>query len=94
VLLKRYIEVGTLARPGTKGFVLADVSSVKVLFSVPDVVLGDVSLGQEMEVTTESIPDRIFRGRITEIAPAANTRSRVFNVEITIQNPENLLSRG
>lgn len=94
VLLKRYIGVGTLARPGTKGFVLADVSSVKVLFSVPDVVLGDINLGQEMEVTTESIPDRIFRGRITEIAPAANMRSRVFNVEITIQNPENLLKPG
>jgi len=94
VLLKRSIEVGTLVRPGSEGFVLADVSSVKVLFSVPDVVLGDVSLGQEMEVTTASIKDTIFLGRITEIAPAANTRSRVFNVEITIQNPENLLKPG
>ena len=94
VLLKRNIEVGTLVRPGSEGFVLADVASVKVLFSVPDVVLGDVSLGQVMEVTTQSIKDAIFLGRITEIAPAANTRSRVFNVEITIQNPENLLKPG
>jgi RND family efflux transporter MFP subunit len=94
VLLKRNIEVGTLVRPGSEGFVLADVSAVKVLFSVPDIVLGDVSLGEEMEVTTKSIIDTIFLGRITEIAPAANTRSRVFNVEITIQNPENLLKPG
>ncbi|GJM16019.1 MAG: hemolysin secretion protein D [Thermodesulfobacteriota bacterium] len=94
VLLKRNIEVGTLVRPGSEGFVLADVSAVKVLFSVPDIVLGDVSLGEEMEVTTASIKDTIFLGRITEIAPAANTRTRVFNVEITIQNPENLLKPG
>ncbi len=94
VLLSRNIEVGTLVRPGSEGFVLADVTAVKVLFSVPDTVLGDVSLGEEMEVTTESIKDTIFLGRITEIAPAANTRSRVFNVEITIQNPENLLKPG
>ena len=94
VLLKRSIEVGTLVRPGSEGFVLADVTAVKVLFSVPDIVLGDVSLGEVMEVTTESIKDTIFLGRITEIAPAANTRSRVFNVEITIQNPENLLKPG
>jgi len=94
VLLSRNIEVGTLVRPGSEGFVLADVSAVKVLFSVPDIVLGDVSLGEEMAVTTRSIKDTLFLGRITEIAPAANTRSRVFNVEVTIQNPDNLLKPG
>jgi len=94
VLLKRNIEVGTLVRPGSEGFVLADVSAVKVLFSVPDIVLGDVRLGEEMTVTTRSVKDTLFLGRITEIAPAANTRSRVFNVEVTIQNPDNLLKPG
>ena len=94
VLLKRKIEGGALIRPGSEGFELADVSAVKVLFSVPDIVLGDVSLGQLMEVTTESIKDTIFLGRITEIAPAANTQTRVFNVEITIQNPQNQLKPG
>lgn len=94
VLLKRYVETGALVRPGSKGFTLADVTSVKVLFSVPDVVLEDVSLGEEMEVTTRSLQDTVFTGRITEIAPAANTRTRVFNVGITIQNPENLLKPG
>ena len=94
VLLKRYIEIGALVRPGSQGFTLADVTSVKVLFSVPDIVLGDVSLGEVMEVTTESIKDTIFVGRITEIAPAASTRTRVFNVEVTIPNQENLLKPG
>lgn len=94
VLLKRNIEVGTLVRPGSEGFVLADVSAVKVLFSVPDIMLGDVRLGEEMVVTTRSFKDTLFLGRITEIAPAANTRSRVFNVEVTIQNPDNLLKPG
>lgn len=94
VLLKRYIEVGALVRPGSKGFSLADVTSVKVVFSVPDVVLHDVSLGQEMDVTTRSLENMVFTGVITEIAPAASDRTRVFNVEITIQNPENLLKPG
>ena len=94
VLLKRNIEVGTLVRPGSEGFQLADVTAVKVLFSVPDIVLGDISLGEEMGVTTRSIKDTIFLGRITDIAPSANSRSRVFNVEITIQNPDNILKPG
>lgn len=94
VLLSRDIEVGALVRPGSQGFVLADVAAVKVLFSVPDTVLGDVRLGEVMEVTTESIKNTVFLGVITEIAPAANTQTRVFNVEITIQNSENQLKPG
>lgn len=94
VLLSRDIEVGALVRPGSQGFELADVSAVKVLFSVPDTVLGDVKLGEVMEVRTDSVKDTIFLGVITEIAPAANTQTRVFNVEITIQNPENQLKPG
>ena len=94
VVLERDIEVGSYVRPGITGFVIADVTSVKVLFAVPDVTLGDVKLGQEMSVTTESIRDTVFKGRITEIAPQAGSRSRVFNVGITIPNPENLLKPG
>jgi len=94
VILKRNIEIGSLVRPETVGFVIADVSSVKVLFGVPDVMLRDVQLGQELGVTTKSFPDTVFVGRVTEIAPAANTRSRIFNVEITIPNSEDLLKPG
>lgn len=94
VILERDIEVGSYVRPGSAGFVIADVTSVKVLFAVPDVVLGDVKLGQEMEVATESVKDTFFKGRVTEIAPEAGSRSRVFNVGITIPNPDNVLKPG
>lgn len=94
VILKRDIEVGSYVRPGTRAFVIADVSSVKVLFSVPDVILGDIKLGDEMAITTESARDTIFLGRITEIAPSANERSRVFDIEITVPNAANLLKPG
>jgi len=94
VIISRDVNVGSYVRPGTQGFVIADVTSVKAVFSIPDVALGDVSLGQEMAVTTEAVKDTIFMGTVTEIAPSASTRTRVFNVEITIPNPENLLKPG
>ena len=39
VLLQRKIEVGALASPGEVGFVLGDLSFVKVIFGVPDSLL-------------------------------------------------------
>ena len=94
VILERDIQVGSFVRPGTQAFVIADVTSVKVQFAVPDVVLGDVKLGQHMAVSTDSVKDRLFHGVITAISPQAGSRSRVFNVEITIPNHDNVLKPG
>jgi RND family efflux transporter MFP subunit len=94
VILSRNIEVGALVTPGTVGFVLSDASSVKAVFGVPGSMLNTLKLGKPLVIRTESVPNTKFRGRITAISPAANTKSRVFEVEITIPNKHNQLKPG
>jgi RND family efflux transporter MFP subunit len=94
VVLQRNIEVGTLVGPETIGFVLADLSSVKAVFGVPDVMLKNLQLGSSLTITTESLRDTKFTGRITAISSAANERSRIFDVEVTVPNPQNQLKAG
>jgi multidrug efflux system membrane fusion protein len=94
VLIQRNIEVGTLVGPGTVGFVLADVSWVKAVFGVPDLMLKNLKLGSSIAITTESFPGVDFHGQITAISPAADPKSRVFDIEITIPNPRNQLKPG
>ncbi len=94
VLLSRKIEVGALVGPGTVGFVMADLSSVKVVFSVPDVMLGQVTAGKTVEVTTESLPGRTFSGKVTAVAAAADTKTRVYEIQVSIPNPRGELKDG
>ena len=94
VMLSRKIEVGTLVSPGTVGFVLSDVSSVKVVFGIPGSMLDTTKLGDTQTIKIKSIPDKEFRGKITAISPAADSKSRVFTVEITVFNPQNQLKPG
>lgn len=94
VLLKRLVEVGSLVGPGTPGFVLADTSSVKVVFGAPDTMLKAMHVGATESVSSEAVPDRTFIGHITKIAPAADPRSRVFDVEITLPNSDGALKVG
>lgn len=94
VILSRNIELGALVAPGTVGFVLSDTSSVKAVFGVPGSMLNTLKLGKLLAIRTESVPNIKFQGRITAISPAANTKSRVFEVEITIPNPHNQLKPG
>jgi RND family efflux transporter MFP subunit len=94
VVLKRSIEIGTLAAPGTVGFLVAKVDRMKAVFGVPDIVLTRVHLGSAQEVTTEAFPDTRFQGQITRISPSADAKSRVFEVEVTIPNGAQRLKTG
>ena len=94
VVLKRSIEVGTLANPGTVGFVLADTTSMKAVFGVPDVMVPRLQLGSALVVSTEAMPGVQFRGQLSRISPAADPKSRVFEVELTIPNPHDQLKIG
>ena len=94
LLLKRTVEVGALASPGLPTFVIADLSSVKAVFGVPDVVAAQLKPGLTETLTSEAIPGVEMRGLITRIAPAADPKSRVFEVEVTIPRPPSQLRIG
>lgn len=93
VVLMRGIEVGSLVAPGVHAFSIADISSVKVQFGVPDVALPGLKIGQRLMVTTGGLPD-IFRGAVTQITPIADPKARVFGVQLTISNPRRQLKPG
>ncbi len=89
----RNVDVGDFAATGTVGFTLVDTRLVKAVFGVPDTLLSKVQLRQKQQVTTEALP-QAFEGRITAISPAADPKSRSFQVEVTIPNPRNELKSG
>ena len=94
VVLKRSIEVGTLAAPGTVAFTIADVTSVKAVFGVPDSFLSQIRIGATQKVTTDAFPGIEFEGKVSRFAPSADQRSHVFEVDVTIPNPDNKLKAG
>jgi multidrug efflux system membrane fusion protein len=92
-ILKRNVDVGTLVGPATNGFTLADTRSVKAVFGVPDTAIQNVRAGKAQAVTTESLPGT-FNGHITSISAAADPKSRVYSVEVRIDNPRDELKAG
>jgi len=94
VLLKRMVERGSLVAPGTPAFIIADTTSVKAAFGVPDVVVRQLTLGRPQRLTFEALKDDAFDGRITSIAPAPDPVSRVYQIEITLPNLQRKLEVG
>jgi RND family efflux transporter MFP subunit len=93
VLIRRGIEIGTLAAPGATGFVVADTSAVKVVFGAPDALVAKLRLGSPIIVTTEAVPGEL-QGTITRISPSADPRGRLYDVESKLPNPNGLLKSG
>jgi RND family efflux transporter MFP subunit len=63
------------------------------VFGVPDTAIERVKLGSPQTVTTEALPGS-FSGHVTSISAAADPKSRVYSVEVRIDNPKNLLKAG
>ncbi|MBL8191794.1 MAG: efflux RND transporter periplasmic adaptor subunit [Acidobacteria bacterium] len=93
-ILKRLIEPGGLTAPGRPVFVVADKTSVKATFGLPDLSLKNIGIGEALTFTTEAIPGMEFKGWVSRISPAADPKSRVFDVEATIPRPPSQLRLG
>lgn len=92
-ILARNIEVGILASPSSAAFTMADTSAVKATFGVPEDALGLVRLGESLTLQVQNEAAQ-YSGRVTSISPSADARSRVFTVEVTLSNRQNLLRPG
>lgn len=93
ILLRKTVNVGALAMPGAPAFTLADTRQVKAVFGVPDVVLPQVR-ESDIAVQADAFPGAAFAARLTYVAPAADPRGRVFDVELTIPNGDGRLRPG
>jgi multidrug efflux system membrane fusion protein len=94
VILRRMVEVGSLAGPTAPAFTVADTRRVKVVFGVPDVIVAHLELNGPLTIQAEALPGKLLEGRITRISPSADPSSRVFEVEAAIPNPEGLMKVG
>lgn len=82
VVSKRQVEVGQVVAAGQTVFTLAADGEREVLISLPEQNFGRFAVGQPVAVELWSQPGQRFEGRIRELSPAADPRSRTFAARI------------
>ncbi len=96
---------GEVAAPGAAILTVANVDTVALRVYVPQTRLGQVHLGQAVQVSVDSLPGRTLRGQVSRIADQAEFTPRnvatkeervnlVFAVEIRIENRDGALKPG
>jgi HlyD family secretion protein len=89
--------VGTMNNAGSVLLTIADMSVIEAEVEVDETEIPSVALKQEAKVTIDAVPDRTFKGRVTEIgnspiqtSTTQNTGQRqatTFKVVITLEEP-------
>nr|BFD39911.1 multidrug efflux RND transporter periplasmic adaptor subunit MexJ [Pseudomonas sp. FFPRI_1] len=82
VVAKRAVEVGQVVAAGQTVFTLATDGEREVLISVPEQNFGRFKIGEPVSVELWSQPGQRFDGRIRELSPAADSKSRTFAARI------------
>lgn len=83
------VRLGELAGPGQPILLLGDVRQMQVeTTDLRETDVVRVSEGQEVEVTFDSLPDRIFTGTVTHIAPVSSTNQGSTNYTLHIDIPD------
>lgn len=98
VVAARFADPGELAGTSQPLLTLVDISEVQVTCNVTGEDVNSLRTGQNVPVVVaaagQTEEERRFTGRITSLAPAADARSKLFPVRISIPNPDGRLRPG
>jgi RND family efflux transporter MFP subunit len=89
----RNVDRGSVVNGSTIGFTIVDTHLVKAAFTIPDFKVSGIRKGQKQAVLLEPL-QRTAMGVVTSISPQADPQSRVFTVEVTLDNPHEDIRPG
>jgi HlyD family secretion protein len=86
------VMIGTMNNAGTVLMTLADMSTIQAEIEVDETNVPNVKIGQKAKVTIDAIPDKSFKGHVTEIgnspipaaAGATGTQATNFKVKVVL----------
>jgi cobalt-zinc-cadmium efflux system membrane fusion protein len=92
-IVERLVGPGQLLQGGaTQCFTISNTNTVWVLVNVFQSDLPYVRLGDNVEINTETYPEK-FHGRISYVAPALDPTTRTLQARIVTENPSKKLKK-
>ncbi len=91
------VMTGTMNNAGTVIMIVSDMNEVIAELEVDESYIVKLELGQNASIDVDAIEDVQYKGTVTEIGSSAKISKEnipVFDIEITLQNPDKRLFPG
>jgi membrane fusion protein, multidrug efflux system len=90
----RQVSLGALVSPGDAIVTLDDLTRMRVDFDLPEVLLAQLRPGLELQVRSDTYPDRAFTATVTSIDTRIDPATRSVATVAEIDNRDGLLRPG
>jgi membrane fusion protein (multidrug efflux system) len=90
----RHVSVGSFVSPGTVITTLDDTSVIKLDFTVPETSLFVLQRGLPVTARATGLPDRTFRGTVTNMDSRVDPVTRSVTVRAELPNADGVLRQG
>ncbi|MBN1500913.1 MAG: efflux RND transporter periplasmic adaptor subunit [Spirochaetes bacterium] len=105
IILDSNLETGEMAFPGTPILTIADLGRPWMYIYVNEIQLGKVQIGQDVHVSIDSFPGKVYKAKVVSISNKAEFTPKtiqtkdervklVFAVKVAIENGEMELKPG
>ena len=90
----RQVNVGQMINSGQQVVPLTSLDSVFADFALPQQYLGQLKPGLDVNVTTDALPGRVFKGELTAINSMVDSSTRNITLQATLENSDHALRPG
>ena len=105
VVLLRAAEPGEVTTAGGALLVVANLDEMTLTIYLPEDQYGKVYLGEEVPITVDSFPDRVYTGKVVHISDrpeytpqnvrtVEGRKSTVYAIRLAVANPDHDLKPG
>jgi len=91
---REWTEEGQWLSQGGPVLDLVDLSRIRILLQVPEKYVARIDPGSEVLVQFDALPEQDFPGKIQALIPEGDPASRLFPLEIQLENPSGLIKPG
>lgn len=90
IIMNRNINQGEVASPGVSLMTIADTSVLRMKGTVSQEYLPLLREGENINVSVDIYPDKVFKGSIKNLGPMAVSTGEIFPIDISIPNSGSL----
>ena len=93
-ITQTHTEVGQWLQKGGSVAEIIDLEHVRIKIPLPEKYIGNIQIGNVVQVTLDALPNRIFSGKVHAIISQADPESRTFPIKIDLENKLQELKSG
>ena len=90
----RNFDNGDMFSLGSPLFVVQQVVPVKLLVGISESEYTKVKKGDQVTLTADAIPGRVFTGKVERIHPTVDSATHTFKAEVNVPNTDKILRPG